>query len=66
MNAMNKKHLSTVLLPSILASLLFACTGGSRPEPDEPFLIRKKQNQGLVSGLWYYDEERGLARMALR
>jgi hypothetical protein len=56
----NLKHVPTLLLPSILASLLFAFAGCSRPEPDEPFLMRKKQDQGLASGLWYYDEERGL------
>ncbi len=48
-------------LIAIPIMILIAFTGCNRSGPEEPFLIKKKQEQGLSSGLWYYDEERGLA-----
>ncbi|MFA5814561.1 MAG: DUF2961 domain-containing protein [Bacteroidales bacterium] len=49
------------ILFALATAILAGLTGCDRPCPDEPFLIKKKQDQGLSSGLWYYDEERGLA-----
>ncbi len=54
---------SGCIMFAFAAIVLIAFTGCDHPGADEPFLIKKKHEQGLSSGLWYYDEERGLSPM---
>jgi hypothetical protein len=59
MNNSNKTNRYGLIAIPIM--IMIAFTSCSRSGPEESFLIKKKQEQGLSSGLWYYDEERGLA-----